>query len=189
MDILTQTIGIIAMVFNVASYQGKTARQILIIRLLSTILFIIHFWLLNEMTGALLNLVASMTCIVFAFKPKKFAESVLWIPFFILCTVACYVLTFTVFGKEPSTFNIIVNLFPVAGMIICIFGFRMAKAARVRILSLFSSPCWLTYNCISGSIGGTITEIIAICSNLFAIFTQDLKLWKKKDKKDDNKEI
>ena len=179
MYIVAQVIGIIAMIFNVLSYQGRTQRQIMIVRLISAVLFVAHFWLLGGMTGATLNIIATLMCLVFAFKPKKFADSIFWIPFFIICTIIAYVLTFTVFGTEPTAFNLIINLFPVAGMTICIFAFRMDKASKVRLLSLFSSPCWLVYNIINVAIGAILTESFAICSNIFAIFTQDVKRVKK----------
>ena len=67
-EIIAQIIGIIAMAFNILSYQQKKQRYIIAWQLLGTTLFTVNFFLLGAYTGALLNAVGIVRAIVFLYK-------------------------------------------------------------------------------------------------------------------------
>ena len=174
-EIIAQAIGIIAMVMNVLSFQQKTQRGIIFFLLCGGALFTINFIMLDALVGGLLNLVGVIRGLIYLNKEKFHADHPLWIVGFSLAYIATYVLTFTVFDKEPSTYNLIVEMLPVIGMIIGTISFSMKNAKGVRLLSLIGSPFWLAYNIFSGAIGAIACEIFAEISIVIGMLRYDIK--------------
>ena len=163
--ILVQAIGIAAMLVNLIAYQVKTPRLLLILQGTSTLFFVAHYCLLGAYVGAMLNLIASVRAAVYAqIGRRKFAASPLWIPVFIVACVGVYVLSFTVFGKEWTVRNALVELFPVMGMAIQTVGLRMRSAQRVRVAIVVSMPFWFTYNAVTFSVGGMLSDLATTAS-------------------------
>ena len=101
-QIIAQVIGIFAMVFNLLSYQQKTRNKAIIFQLFGTTLFTVNFLMLGAMVGGLLNLVGAVRAIIFINKEKLRADHIAWQIGFVAVYFASYILTFTVFGKEPT---------------------------------------------------------------------------------------
>ena len=176
MFIFIQAIGIVAMIFPALSFQQKTQKRILLFQLIGNSLFFVQYLLLNSYVGAFLNLIAIIRALVYSQMGKrKWADSILWLYLFLLLTVATYVLTFTVFGTERTTFNYIVELMPVIGISIQHFGFRMKEASKVRLMYLFSAPLWVAYASIRMSIGGILVDSINIVSIIIGMIRLDRK--------------
>ncbi|MCQ2446059.1 MAG: YgjV family protein [Clostridia bacterium] len=180
MDYFVQGIGIVAMALLIFSFQLKTKKRILTVQFFSSILFMIHFGLIGAITGSILNGIGALRALVITSRPKKWAMCKAWVPFFFVCYVAAYAMTFLVFDKEPTVGNLLLELLPVAGMIITTFAFLSETEKRVRRLSLINSPLWLAYNGINGSIGGTLVEAFSLVSILIAIYRYDIRGEKKK---------
>ena len=95
--------------------------------------------------------------------------------FFILAFSSTYPLVFTVFKKEPTPINLIIELLPVIAMILATISYRFTKAKDIRRFGVFSSPMWLIYNCFCFSIGAIISEILNLISIIIGIIRFDLK--------------
>ena len=89
-DILIQAVGIIAMFFNIFSYQQKTTRRIIAFQLLGGLLFSINFLLLEAYIGALLNIIATIRAILFLNKEKLKTENNIWFGIFCLAYLSVY---------------------------------------------------------------------------------------------------
>lgn len=174
-EIIAQVIGIFAMACNILSYQQKTQKGVLILQLAGGTLFAINFFMLGATIGGLLNVIAVIRAIVFIFKDKLHTDNIYWFIGFILVFVACYALTFTVFGKAPTLENFIIELLPVIGMVALTVGFRMKSAKAIRLCGLISSPAWLIYNVIALSIGAIVCEAISIISIFIGMIRLDKK--------------
>ncbi len=181
-EIAAQVISIVAMVFNCISYLQKKKSTLLICQLVGSVLFGINYLLLGAMSGALLNVISIIRAIVFLKKDKLHADNILWTAGFIASYLASYALIFTVFGKAPTPFNLIVELLPVIAMIAINLSFRYADTKMVRRYGLVSSPLWLAYNIASFSVGAIICETL----NLFSITAGIIKLDVKRTKKDNS---
>lgn len=176
--IIYQAIGIVAMLFMVASFQLKTSRAIIFTQIFASLFFCVHFYFLGSMMGAFLNFVAMIRAYVYSHKEKFNANHLGWLIFFILIYTGGYIATFTLLGKEPTAKNLILEMLPVIGMTAGTIGFRMPKASSVRSLSLVNAPAWLLYNILSsGSIGGAISDSLSTISLIVAKIRLD---WKKK---------
>ncbi len=174
-EIIAQIIGIIAMMFNILSYQGKKQRTVITLQLFGATFFAVNFLLLGATVGGILNILAAVRAVVFVFKERFKADSIYWFIAFIASYIAVYVLNFTVFGKEPTAFNFIIEILPVIGMLSLNIGFRLKDSASIRKCGLISSPAWLIYNIVAGSVGAIICETITLVSIFIGMFRHDKK--------------
>jgi len=169
-EIIAEIIGLFGIAATIISYQCKARKHILLWQLFSTTCWMAHFAVLGALSGAALNLVGAMRCIVFAgrgedTKAGKIADWIGWIPVFIGLSAAATALTW---AGWPS-------ILPFAGMILTTFATRASSAAMVRLISLPNDPLWLVYNAISGSLTGVITEVCIICSIIIGMLRHDVK--------------
>lgn len=179
LQIVVQAIGIIAMAVNILSYQQKTPKKVMAFLLVGTTLFTIHYFMLGVILGALMNIIAAFRSIVYMNKEKFKSDSIYWLFAFVALYILCYVLTFAVFKTPFTPKNAILELLPVLGLTSSTIGFRLQNAKAIRAYSFFCSVPWLIYNTINHSIGGTICEILSICSIIIGLFRHDIK--RKKD--------
>ena len=174
-DIIAQAIGIVAMALNILSYQQKQQRNIIIMQFFGASLFAVNMFMIGATVGGFLNLIGAFRAIVFANKERFRADKIIWVHFFNLLYITSYVLTFTVFEKEPTLINFIVEFLPIVGMVATGIGFYLSKASTVRKLGLVSSPSWLVYNVFNMAVGGIICEVLAMISIITAMIRLDLK--------------
>lgn len=172
-QLTAQAIGIVAMALNILSYQRKRQRDIILMQMGGAMLFTVNFIMLGASTGACLNFIAILRAAVYANKARFRAEKVFWCWLFGAVFVSVYVLSFAVLGKNPTTYNLIVEAIPVAAMIITTIGFRAKEAVAVRKLALLGSPLWLIYNCLFFTIGGIICETVSIISAIVGMIRYD----------------
>ena len=174
-EIVAQAIGILAMAFNILSYQGKNQKTVITLQLFGGLLFAVNFWMIDAKVGAILNVIAVIRAVLFLFKDKVKADSIFWLIGFILSYIAVYVLTFTVFGTEVTPWHLVRELLPVVGMTALSVGFRLKDAAGIRKCGLVSSPAWLIYNIAVGSWGAIICETLTLISIFVGMFRHDKK--------------
>ena len=175
LEILAQIIGIIAMIFNILSYQGKKQSTIIAMQLIGGALFACNYLMLGALVGGLLNIIGVIRAIVFLNKEKLKADNILWLIGFIASYIAVYVLNFTLFGKELTLYNLFIEILPVIGMTALNIGYRLKDASGVRKCALVSSPSWLIYNVASFAIGAIICEIITLVSIFIGMLRYDIK--------------
>ena len=171
--IIAEEVGIVAMIFNILSYQGKKQSTVIGLQLIGSGLFAINFWLLGALVGGILNLIGVFRAVVYLFKDKLKADKWPWLAFFIATYLTSYILNFTVFGMEPSLRNLLVELIPVVGTTAINVGFMLKDAAAVRKCALVGSPCWLTYNVIVFSLGAILCEIFTLISVAIGMLRHD----------------
>lgn len=179
MELLIQALGLLGMVMNLVSFQLKEQKKLIRLQFYSSIVFSAHYLLLGATMGAILNMIGICRAFVFSNKEKPWAQKKGWLPAFIAVYVVVYLLTFTVFGKERTLYNILLELLPVIGMTATTIGFRLENATKVRLLSLTNAPTWLVYNILNGSAGGALTEIFCLISVVVGILRLDIKKLRK----------
>ena len=155
-EIIAQAIGIVAMFFNLFSYQQKTRKGAIICQLFGTILFTVNFFMIDAIVGALMNFIGAVRAVIFINKEKLKADHIGWFIGFMAIYIASYILTFTVFGQEPSPKNFIIEILPIIGMVATTHSYRLTDAKAIRKFGLISSPVWLIYNIVNFSVGAII---------------------------------
>ena len=174
-ELIAQAIGLLAMAFNIFSYQQKTRSRAIAFQLCGGALFAINFFLLNAIVGSILNVIAAIRAIVFLNKGKLKADHPAWLIGFTATYILSYVLTFTAFGKEPTLVNLIVEFLPVIGMTATTISFRLSDAKSIRKYGLISSPSWLVYNIANFSIGAIACEVLSLVSIVIGMIRLDRK--------------
>ena len=175
LEIIAQIIGIVAMVFNILSYQQKKHRTAIAFQFVGSALFGINYLMINAYMGALLNVIGVIRAVVFMNKDKLKADHIFWLFGFIAAYLGCYVLTFTVFNAEFSGWKPIVELLPVIGMVATTVSYRFKEASAIRRFGFISSPAWLIYNIVCFSIGAICCEVFALISICVGIWRLDRK--------------
>ena len=174
-DILAQLVGIAAMAFNILSYQQKTRTRAIGFQLFGSALFAVNYFLLGAVVGGILNLVGTVRAVVFLNREKFRADRIGWLIGFTVVYLLSYLLTFTVFGKPVTVFNLIVEFLPVVGMTATTISFRLQDAGDIRKFGLISSPSWLVYNIVNFSIGAICCEVLSLGSILIGMLRFDVK--------------
>lgn len=67
-----------------------------------------------------------------------------------------------------------VSLLPVFGMISGTLAFWQQNPKHIRMFALISPPLWFTYNAISDSYPGILTEIVMFSLNVVGIYRFDI---------------
>ena len=173
-EIIAQGVGILGMIANFLSFQQKEQKRVVAFQFFSALLFGINYLMLGAYMGALLNIIGVIRALVFVNREKLKAEHPAWLVFFIISFVATYPLVFTVFNKEPTPKNLIVELLPVIAMILATVSYRFKRAKDIRRFGKFSSPMWLIYNIFCFSIGAILSEILNLISIIIGIIRFDL---------------
>ena len=169
MTTLAEIIGIFGFTATIISFQCKSRKRLLLLQLLSTTCWTLHFALLGAWSGSLLNVVGMARCIVFSSRGEdnrmgRLADWVGWVPVFIVLSAAATALTWTGW----------ICILPFIGMILTTFALRARTSGTIRLLNLPNDPLWLIYNAMSGSISGVITEVCIICSILIGMLRHDV---------------
>lgn len=172
-EIIAQATGIFAMFFNLFSYQQKTRKGAIICQLFGTILFTVNFFMLGAIVGALMNFIGAVRAVIFINKEKLKADHIGWFIGFTAIYIVSYILTFTVFGKEPLPMNFIIEFLPIIGMVATTHSYRLTDAKAIRKFGLISSPVWLIYNIVNFSVGAIICEILSLCSIIIGMIRLD----------------
>jgi len=171
--LIAQAVGLLAMAFNIFSYQQKTRQRAIAFQLGGALLFSVNFLMLGAIVGGLLNMIAAIRALVFLNKEKLHADHPAWLIGFVGTYLLSYILTFTLFGKEPTAVNFLVEFLPVIGMTATTISFRLSDAKAIRRYGLISSPSWLVYNIANFSVGAICCEVLSLCSILIGMFRLD----------------
>lgn len=175
MGIIAQAFGILGMAANISSYQFKKPQHIMLCQLLGGVLFAANMFMLGAAMGCIINVISIFRALVYIQANRKSWNTRYWNWGFMLVYLVSYVLTFTVFQKEPSAVNILTELLPLIGAVVVTISFSKGDARIIRLCSLINSPCWFTYNCINLSIGGILSEMISLVSAITAFWRLDVK--------------
>lgn len=174
-EIAAQGVGIIAMAFNILSYLQKTRKSVITFQLIGASLFAVNFFMLGATVGGILNLIAAIRAVIYLNKKKFHAESPIWLIGFISLYIASYILNFTLFGKDFTLWNALIEVLPVIGMVAINLSYIKNDAKTVRLFGLVSSPSWLIYNIANFALGAIICEVLSICSIISGIIKYDIK--------------
>lgn len=131
-------------------------------------------FLLYAYTGALLNSIGVIRAFTYANKNKIKNLKPINI-LFIMAYIISYILTFTLFNKTASVFNLIIEILPVIAMVATAISFAKEGAKDIRKFVFISSPSWLIYNCFNLALGGIICEIFTLISTVIGIIRFDKK--------------
>lgn len=171
--IIAQAIGIIAMLFNIFSYQQKSAKRIIALQFFGASFFALNYLMLGAYIATMLNAVGVIRAVLFLKKDKTKVDRIGWVAVFGIAYVAAYVLNFTVLGKEPTARNLLVEVLPVIAMFATHLAYRYDSPKTLRGFCLISSVSWLVFNIVNFAIGAILCEVFSLISIAIATVRQD----------------
>ena len=175
MDFVAQAVGIVAMVFNIFSYQCKRPKGIIALQFFGAFFFGVSYFLLGSYIGALLNCVGVIRAVLFLKRETFRPERLTFLVVFGLAYVGAYICNFTLLGKAPTAFNFTIELLPVIGMFATHLAYRYDSAKTIRRFCLISSVCWLIFNVVNVAIGAILCEVFSLISIVVAMIRLDKK--------------
>lgn len=115
--------------------------------------------MLGAVTGAAMNATSIIRNIIFYNRDKKFFSGNIWVAIFI----AVNIIVGVVFWQDWT------SLLCIAAMVINTVSMSMKNPQHVRAVMLASSPFFLVYSILNGSVGGTVNELIAEASGIISL--------------------
>lgn len=164
MYVLSQIIGVIAVISSISIYQVDKRKTMLLLSLVAALLFSIHYWLLGAATGAAMNLLAVGRCYVF-YKVKPRSSNRWIVHLFIGLDVFVGALTW----------QGLISLLPIAGSIGGIISGWQQRPNLIRRYGLIPPPLWFAYSMLTGSVPGMIIGVFRFVSNLVGQYRFDYR--------------
>lgn len=163
-------LGVIA---NMLIYWQKNGQRLLIFKLISDVIWAIHYLLLNAHAAATIAVIGIFREFVFYNKGKKWAKSKLWLVFFVALSIVLALITQkSIYAFLPATASVL--------SVIC---FWQKNPALSRIMVYPISLCMLIYDLTCQSYAGIVNEAFTMLSTTFAL----IHLTKLKENKHENK--
>lgn len=153
--IIGNILGYIAALSGLVIFISVKRTRILILKIMSDSLFVLHQLCLGMFSGAMLSGIAVARSSVFYHRgQRKWADNPLWLVLFIALTLISPVLTWA----GP------ISLLPTVGSVVCVFSYYVKSTWILRILSFIGEGLWLLYGLLGGSIQLMLFGIVALIS-------------------------
>ena len=153
--IIGNILGYIAALSGLVIFISVKRSRILILKILSDCLFVLHQLCLGMLSGAMLSGIAVARSSVFYHRgQRKWADNPLWLVLFIALTLISPVLTWA----GP------ISLLPTIGSVVCVFSYYVKGTLLLRILSFVGEGLWLLYGLLGGSIQLALFGVVALIS-------------------------
>lgn len=155
--IITEIIGAMAYIALALSYFKKQKKGILLVQIISYLLFVIHYFLLDGITGAICNMLGLVALVVIYFFDKyQLKNKKVLIVAMILVLVAISLITY----------QDIFSIFPIFASSFTISSFLTSKERIIRGIGIVSTACWLVY---AVALHSPITFIFEVLTLLFVL--------------------
>lgn len=150
--LLSQIFAFFGICTDIASWQFRSRRSILITLTCSTVLFGLHFYFLGQMYAALVSVIV---VIRYLFTIHTTHKGVM--VFFLCIAIGLYY-----FVGEYTIFSFLALL---AVIFATIAGFQK-QDKYLRLIGMASTMCWLTHNILLLTPIGIVAEVVMLSSNL-----------------------
>jgi len=159
-QILIQSLAIIAVTLFLISFHAKTRKSILLLQLVGLIIWAVHFFLLNAWTGAVLMIINGIITAIFLFKTdtKKLNNPIILLVALIIFFIVTIV-TWTGFY----------SLLPFLGVSSITIAKWQNHPSRIRLISIPASIFWVIYDSFVGAYGSIIAEVLIILSIILSL--------------------
>lgn len=164
MFIFAQIIGLIAVGTFLLSYQQKKRKNIILFNTVSRCLYILQYLLLGAISGAVLDVLGAIACVIAGKKHTGFVAKHIRLVF--IAVNLCIIIVGVVIAVVKKSW---LDLFPIVGVVLHTSAFWLSDEKHIRRVSLIGSPFWLVYNFLSRAYGSAIGDTLSICSIVIAM--------------------
>lgn len=160
-----QAIGLAGIALNVAIYQQRTRKKLLLFKFLSDIMWFLHYGFLGAFSGAAVGLIGCGREFVFMHTDKKWASKKIWVPIFICISII----------SAAMTWKSIWSILPACASVISVLSFARSDPKTSRFLCFIISACMLTYDVTCLSYSGMANEVLTVISGVIGVIRYDIK--------------
>lgn len=175
---IAQILGFIPLILGWFIFRAKTRTASISLKALSDGISVVHFFLLSQWTGCVINCVNTVRGVVFSQKGKRAWANGIYLPIgFCVLTVFFSLLSWT--GYE--------SLLPMLGSCLAVVGYWQTTQKGLRRFNFAGIFLWLIYGIVILSVPTIIGNIISLSS----IALTDIRETKKerRDKKEKAEQI
>lgn len=162
--IIPQIIGLFAVASFLLSYQLKARKNIIICNVLSRCLYILQYFMLGAIAGAVLDILGAFSSVVAERKSQPFIKKHIRLIFISVNSVIAAVgIAICIINQSP------LDLLPIVGVLLHTGAFWISSEKIIRRISLAGSPFWLAYNLASRAYGSALGDLFTMISILIAM--------------------
>ena len=167
MELLAKIFGFAGILSTVVIYQQKTRKGLLFSKLVSDVLWFVHYFCLGAYSGAAIAVIGLIRELIFMNREKKWAKHPAWLVFFLALSLGSAVLTW------KNGFS----LLPMAASMLAVVSFWIGKPKLSRLLSFPIAGSMLVYDVTLNpiSVAGIGNELLAITSSVVGIIRYDIQ--------------
>ena len=152
-DIIIQAIGAVGYSLLALSYFKKVKKQILLMQIFAYIFFVIHYYLLNGITGAVCNSIGLFALIsIYLFYKYNLKNKTITVGLFIILLLIANIITF----------QNIYSIFPLVASTIVLISFIDNNENNIRIVGIIAAICWLIYAIVYKSYVAIAFEVVTL---------------------------
>ncbi len=159
-DVFVQAIGFIGIALNIWAVQYNKHWQVILLKTLGSLMFVIQYLLLGAFTGAAMDVIGIIRNVTFILLVRKGKSTTVGIVIFSIVTVALGVLSWEGY----------ISILAIFAKTVTTVAYGIKNARVIRMCNIPSSSCWLVYNFISFSLAGVFNEIFVLSSIAVAEF-------------------
>jgi len=153
--LISQCIASLSFALDLVAFHFRQRSTSLRLLALSTLLLAIHFQLLDHLSAAGLMLLAALRFLIASWSTRRE-----------LCGLFCLLaILISVMSWQTS-----VDVFPLAGSLLLTLASFQRNEARLRLLTVAGSLCWLINNILVGSPVAVLMELAFIISTVLSYF-------------------
>lgn len=165
-DIIVQAIGAVGYSLLALSYFKKVKKQILLMQIFAYIFFVIHYYLLNGITGAVCNFIGLFALIsIYLFDKYNFKNKTIVVGLFIILLLIANIIAF----------QNIYSIFPLVASTIVLISFIDNNENNIRIVGIIAAVCWLLYAIVYKSYVAIAFEVVTLIDICVAYIQSILK--------------
>ncbi len=158
--ILYNAIGVIAIIVQFMIYQMTNRKSILLVGIFSHIGFFSYFFLQGQFISGVGNVIGIISSIIFLMRDKyRWANSKLWIIFFLAVAATFSILTFKTWK----------DIFPMLGCLSSMLAFFMIKEENIIKISFFTYVFFMCNSISKLLIVALIADVTAFISVLISL--------------------
>ncbi len=163
--LIPQIVGVLAVATFLFSYLQKKRRNIIMWNAISRCLYIAQYFLLGAYSGAVLDILGTVSSVVAGKKHTAFVKK--HTKLLLLSINFCIVAAGVVIAVANRS---VLDLLPVVGVLLHTSAFWISDEKWIRRVSLLGSPFWFVYNLLSRAYGSAVGDILTILSILIAMY-------------------
>ena len=157
---IAQGLGVLAIILGFVSYQVKSRKKLLMVQLITTAVFVVHYLLLGAYTGMIMNSVGIVRTSFFYNKDKPFFSWKGWPIVFAVIS----------FGMGIWAWEAWYSIFVLLGLVIHTVCVSFNDPQNIRKSILVTSPLVLIYDLFARSWSGAVYETVAVVSSAIGIY-------------------